>query len=96
MLCGCIQPRELLFDVGAWAAVLATPHQGGGMEILNMGWRADSGLFAVARWWALPQYRNSHEEAWAACGSNVLHKTINKGKSWMHDKAVATNLYSVK
>jgi hypothetical protein len=42
------------------AAVLATPHQGGGMEILNMGWRADSGLFAVARWWALPQYRNSH------------------------------------
>uniref|UniRef100_A0A804PCY7 Photosynthesis system II assembly factor Ycf48/Hcf136-like domain-containing protein n=1 Tax=Zea mays TaxID=4577 RepID=A0A804PCY7_MAIZE len=36
------------------------------------------------------------EEAWDACGSNVLHKTTNKGKSWVHNKAVAANLYSVK
>jgi hypothetical protein len=30
------------------------------------------------------------------CGSNVLHKTTNKGKSWVHYKAVAANLYPVK
>ncbi|KAL5668301.1 hypothetical protein ACJX0J_020522, partial [Zea mays] len=57
-------------------------------------------LVAVARWWALPQYGNSHitedfEEVQVQSRCNVLHKTTNKGKSWVYDKAVAANLYTV-